>query len=153
MREFGIKNDSKLAEYFAVDPSTVHTWRKRDKLPLRKIIAACRENKVSLELIFWGETKRSSAVNEATEIYGDDVPTRELLDSARKVLSSGNQMAAEALEKNIRYFAHAIEIENRLVRLEEEVRFIKKEMLNGHPGASTDQDEETRRPSSKNETA
>lgn len=44
-----------------------------------------------------------------------------LLDLARKVLSSGNRQAADALERNIRYFAHAIEVEGRLSSLEDKV--------------------------------
>lgn len=42
----------------------------------------------------------------------------DLLNLARKVLTSGNRQAAEALELNIRYLARAIEMEERLAKLE-----------------------------------
>jgi len=42
-----------------------------------------------------------------------------LLDAAIKILTSGNQAAVDALERNIRYFSHTIDIENRLKGLEQ----------------------------------
>jgi len=38
----------------------------------------------------------------------------ELLEGAKKVLTSGNRVAFEALERNIRYFSHAVDAEKRL---------------------------------------
>jgi hypothetical protein len=60
----------------------------------------------------------------------------ELLRMAKKVLLSGNRQAADALERNIRYFNHAVEIEGRLSGLEEkmgslEERLKKKGILGG----------------------
>jgi hypothetical protein len=53
-----------------------------------------------------------------------------ILDLARQVLTSSNRQAADALERNIRYFAHAIKVEGRLSDLEEKVdhleAFLKK---------------------------
>ncbi len=53
-----------------------------------------------------------------------------VLDLAREVLTSGNPQAADALEKNIRYFAHAIRVEERLTDLEGKFekmeRFLRK---------------------------
>ncbi len=42
----------------------------------------------------------------------------ELLEGARKVLTSGNPIAFDALERNIRYFSHAIEVEKRMQEME-----------------------------------
>jgi hypothetical protein len=48
-----------------------------------------------------------------------------VLDLAKEVLSSGNRDAADALEKNIRYFAHSVRIEKRLTDMEGELQDLK----------------------------
>ena len=61
-------------------------------------------------------------------IEGDGLPDAEqaelegILDLAKQVLTSSNRQAADALERNIRYFAHAIKVEGRLSDLEEKVK-------------------------------
>jgi hypothetical protein len=45
---------------------------------------------------------------------------------AKKVLSCSNPEAAEALEKNIRYFAHAVEVESRLALIEERMAALEE---------------------------
>ena len=45
----------------------------------------------------------------------------DLLKAARRVLKSGNQVAFDALERNIRYFDHAVETEKRLKNMEERI--------------------------------
>lgn len=48
----------------------------------------------------------------------DDPVIAELLEGTRKVLKSGNRVAFEALERNIRYFSLAVETEKRLADIE-----------------------------------
>jgi hypothetical protein len=92
---------------------------------------------------YFSEIKRGSAVNALhllavgkvfglktmAEIMGipiedhcdgnnDNPMVAELLENARKVLNSGNPVAFDALERNIRYFAHAVEVEKRLSAME-----------------------------------
>lgn len=52
----------------------------------------------------------------------------ELLEGARKVLKSGNQVAYDALERNIRYFSHAIETEKRLQAMESRLEVFEKRL-------------------------
>jgi|GEM_PF-779005 hypothetical protein len=52
----------------------------------------------------------------------------ELLRMAKKVLLSGNRQAADALERNIRYFNHAVEIEGRLSGLEEKMGSLEERL-------------------------
>ncbi len=56
----------------------------------------------------------------------------EVLALARKVLASDNHQAAEALEKNIRYFAHAAAVEERLASMEERLGAVE-ELLEKKP--------------------
>jgi hypothetical protein len=62
-----------------------------------------------------------------------------VLELAKQVLTSNNRQAADALERNIRYFAHAIKVEGRLSDLEEKVSgletYLKKKgiLMGGSP--------------------
>lgn len=51
-------------------------------------------------------------------LLDEDPVIAELLEGARKVLKSGNRVAFEALERNIRYFSLAVETEKRLADIE-----------------------------------
>jgi transcriptional regulator with XRE-family HTH domain len=48
-----------------------------------------------------------------------------VLDLAKQVLTSGNPQAADALEKNIRYFAHAVRVEERLTDMEGKLKNVE----------------------------
>ncbi|MBL7195902.1 MAG: helix-turn-helix transcriptional regulator [Desulfobacterales bacterium] len=71
-------------------------------------------------------------VSEDIPLYnkvGDEDPEiAELLEGARKVLKSGNQIAYDALERNIRYFAHAIDMEKRLKKMESRLESFEKRL-------------------------
>lgn len=73
------------------------------------------ENEPVLSFGFGGELEHA----EASGLY-------EILGLAAKVLRSGNDQAAEALEKNIRYFAHAVEVEKRLENVERRLLLIEE---------------------------
>lgn len=77
------------------------------------------------------------------ESYTDDIgksdpdpEISDLIDKARRVLTSGNPVAFDALERNIRYFDHAIAAEKRadqaekkISEMEEDVKMIKAELI------------------------
>jgi len=48
------------------------------------------------------------------------------LEQARVVLKSGNQVAFDALERNIRYFAHTIENERRFEEIESRLSVVEQ---------------------------
>ncbi len=56
----------------------------------------------------------------------EDPVVSELLQGARKVLKSGNRVAFDALERNIKYFSHAVNIEKELTDLRQDVKTIKE---------------------------
>ena len=67
--------------------------------------------------------------------FGDAPEIVELLEGARKVLKSGNKVAFEALERNIRYFSQAIDDQKELMRLrgvkeQEKKEEAQKEIVN-----------------------
>ena len=50
----------------------------------------------------------------------------QLLTLAAKVLTSHNPEASDTLERNIRYLAHAVELEERLISIEERLKSVEK---------------------------
>lgn len=59
-----------------------------------------------------------------------DPEVAELLEGARRVLKSGNPIAFDALERNIRYFDHAVATEKRLQKNEEHLKQTESKMEN-----------------------
>ena len=56
-----------------------------------------------------------------------DVP--DLLKAAKRVLESDNPVAFDALERNLRYFDHAVETEKRLKAVEERLQMLEEHSL------------------------
>ena len=75
--------------------------------------------KVDLQDFIVGE-KYLSEVNKDSQA-DEDPEVAELLEGARRVLKSGNPIAFDALERNIRYFDHAVAVEKRLAIVEEKL--------------------------------
>lgn len=68
-----------------------------------------------------GEEAVSRKDEKDTYIYKDEYPEiADLLEGARKVLKSGNKVAYEVLERNIRYFSHAVSVEQKLKNIKED---------------------------------
>ncbi len=81
------------------------------------LISLNREFSVNLHWLLTGEEEPFHAEGISAKVK-DDPELVELLDGARKVLTSGNPIAFDALERNIRYFSHAIEVEKRMQEME-----------------------------------
>jgi hypothetical protein len=63
------------------------------------------------------------------QLYLDSDPEITLmLSMAKKVLTSGNSIACDALDRNIKYFSHAVEAEIELQQLKDDVKIIKVEL-------------------------
>lgn len=81
------------------------------------LVSLNREFGVNLHWLLTGEGE-TEVEGRGKSIPGDPPELAELLDGARKVLTSGNPIAFDALERNIRYFSHAIEVEKRMQEVE-----------------------------------
>ena len=62
-------------------------------------------------------------------IFDENPEIADLLDGARRVLTSGNPIAFDAMERNIRYFSHAIEVEKRMQVVEAELAEMKQYIM------------------------
>lgn len=76
----------------------------------------------------------------------EDPEVAELLEGARRVLKSGNPVAFDALERNIRYFDHAVATEKRLESLETKMTTLLS-VLNDRQkcGMNTDKEEQEKK--------
>ncbi|MDR3555530.1 MAG: helix-turn-helix domain-containing protein, partial [Syntrophobacteraceae bacterium] len=122
---FGVKLDREVAALFGIDQGDFSRRKSRGTL-LELMIDYGHDRKVNLHWLLTGEG--APRIEEARNIEADVKENAELgslLSQAKKVLTSGNEQAVDALEKNIKYFAHAIEVERRLSRLEKEMEAIK----------------------------
>jgi len=81
------------------------------------LVSLSREFDVNLHWLLTGDGE-SEVGSTIKPVSGDPPELAELLEGARKVLTSGNPIAFDALERNIRYFSHAIEVEKRLQEME-----------------------------------
>lgn len=111
-----------------------------------KLKLICEAIPCSADWLLFGtgpEQRDSSSVHKSTAEYiaeklkGGDAKTEgadggldprieSLLQAVKRILVSGNQMAYDALENNIRYFDHAVAAEQRLCALEEEQKRIRE---------------------------
>jgi len=87
---------------------------------------------ISMEWILTGKGEMTRQGAECdTFIYKEGMPLdddpiiAQLLEGAKKVLKSGNPVAFEALERNIRYFVHAVETEKRLKNIETRLKYLE----------------------------
>ena len=72
------------------------------------------------------ELPAKSGWDKVAENRAPPYDIEELLEDARKILTSGNQGAIDALERNIRYFSHAIDLENQLSEIENRLAELEK---------------------------
>lgn len=92
------------------------------------MISLRREFGVNLHWLLTGEQDDSPKLS-ATPSVDDDPELAELLAGARKVLTSGNPIAFDALERNIRYFSHAIDVEKRMNGMESDLAEMKRYIM------------------------
>lgn len=107
----------------------------KGRLPQAEQLIRIRETYgVNIDWLLTGEGEPYLKGNRDSGQTKDvDPELTDLLAQAEKVLTSGNRQAVEALERNIRYFAHAIDVERRLGVLEGRIEAIEKSMKGKAP--------------------
>ncbi|MEN6439460.1 MAG: helix-turn-helix domain-containing protein [Syntrophobacter sp.] len=125
---FGLDSDKEVAEIFDISQQNFHHRKKRGTiLPL--MIGYSIDKNVNLHWLLTGEgSSGPKCVADEDEIANPDVA--DLVKRAKLVLTSGNQMAFDALARNIRYFSHAVESERRLIGMEGRVSALEEMVRN-----------------------
>lgn len=107
-----------LSGALGVSQGHISALEKNDKLPGSEILVSLKQCfGIDLNWILMGEGEEP-IVGRVAPVFDDNPEVAELLEGARKVLTSGNPIAFDALERNIRYFSHAIEVEKRMGEME-----------------------------------
>ena len=116
------RTQAQFAAYMGVTLNTYQRYEKGAQVPGADKIAGLKNHlkDVSLSwlLVGIGEMLELPLGTSYTQEAEEDPEIAELLMRAREVLKSGNQLAFDALSRNIMYFAHAVKIEKRLNEME-----------------------------------
>jgi hypothetical protein len=113
-----LSTNKDIADLLGLSPTDYGNRKKRGTL-LPILIDWALNEKVDLQDFIVG--RRYISEQNKDGIIDDDPEVAELLEGARRVLKSGNPIAFDALERNIRYFDHAVATEKRLEAVEEKL--------------------------------
>lgn len=92
------------------------------------LVSLNREFGINLHWLLTGEEDAVRKTSQDVQVE-EDHELAELLAGARKVLTSGNPIAFDALERNIRYFSHAIDVEKRMAGMEAALAEMKRYVM------------------------
>jgi len=124
LKTMGLTQIKDAAAILGISPADLSNRKKRGTLLPLLVDWAVNES-VNLHWFLTGEgvsDANSSALDPDPEIA-------DLLAGARNVLTSGNPIAFDALERNIRYFSHAIEVEKRMQGVEADLAEMKSYVM------------------------
>lgn len=117
-----------LAQALGVSQGHISALEQNEKIPGGDILISLKKCfGVDLNWMLTGEGQTD--ISNGQLIPSDPPELAELLDGARKVLTSGNPIAFDALERNIRYFSHAIEVEKRMQGMEADLAEMKSYVM------------------------
>ncbi len=120
-------NAALFAQKAGIVQATFHNYIKGRPPNVNSLNNICNNFNVNLNWLITGKGEKYISGNAPT--LDEDPEIAELLDGARKVLTSGNPIAFDALERNIRYFAHAVATEKRMEILEAEMDEMKRMVM------------------------
>ena len=130
-------NVSKFAEKTGVNAKTLHTYIKGRSPNTDALFSICRRYNVNLNWLVAGIGPKYITDQGDAMVLDPDPEIADLMEGARKVLTSGNPIAFDALERNIRYFSLAVDAEKRadsaekrMQEMEKRLRLIEREIKN-----------------------
>lgn len=128
MDKYADGNAKKFAIKAGIGSVTFYNYLK-GRIPPADILAnICESYKVSLNWLVMGIGPQLIIDQEDGRPLDPDPEIAELMEGARRVLTSGNHVAFDALERNIRYFDLAIAAEKRADEAEKEIKDMKQDM-------------------------
>jgi len=130
-------NRKKFAMGAGIVPATLHNYLNGRVPKADALVNICKSYNINLNWLLTGKGPKYITNQGDTQILDPDPEIAELMEGARRVLTSGNPVAFDALERNIRYFDHAIAAEKRadaserkIKEMEEDMAAIKNEIIN-----------------------
>jgi transcriptional regulator with XRE-family HTH domain len=121
-------NLKKFAEISGINPVTLLNYSKGRTPKADALTNICESFNVNINWLLTGRGERYiQDLGDSPRSLDPDPELSSMLSLARKVLTSGNPIAYDALERNIKYFAHAVDAEIELQQLKDDVKIIKEE--------------------------
>lgn len=120
-------NAKKFAETAGIGSATFYNYLKGRVPPADALSNICATYKVSMNWLVLGVGNQQLIDDELMPPLDPDPEIAQLMEGARRVLTSGNPIAFDALERNIRYFDHAIEAERRADQMEKQILDMKED--------------------------
>jgi transcriptional regulator with XRE-family HTH domain len=106
-----------FARETGINDKTLYTYLKGRLPSSEALFFICRRYNVNINWLLTGEGPIYIISEERADL-DPDPEIAELMEGARRVLKSGNPVAFDALERNIRYFDFAIQQEKRMAHME-----------------------------------
>ncbi len=121
-------NAKKFAAMTKIGSVTFYNYLKGRIPPADVLANICELHSVNLNWLVVG--KGPKYISDSNEVHqlDPDPEISELMEGAQRVLTSGNPIAFDALERNIRYFDHAIAAEKRADASEKELNEMKDDV-------------------------
>ncbi len=126
-----------FAKNAGINVATFQNYINGRKPSFDAMLHICETYNVNLNWLVAGKGPKYITDQGDTQTLDPDPEIAELMEGARRVLTSGNPVAFDALERNIRYFDHAIAAEKRadaserkIKEMEEDMAAIKNEIIN-----------------------
>jgi transcriptional regulator with XRE-family HTH domain len=105
-------NAKKFAERAGIKQATLHNYLNGRPPKTEALHNICKTYNINLNWLVAGVGPRFIEKGGSVSL-DPDPEIAQLMEGARRVLTSGNPIAFDALERNIRYFDHAIAAEKR----------------------------------------
>lgn len=121
-------NAKMFAENAGIQSATFYNYLKGRVPPADAIANICSTYGISLNWLVLGIGPKFMTKQGEPPALDPDPEIASLMEGARRVLTSGNPIAFDALERNIRYFDHAIAAEKRADVMEKKIEAIQAEL-------------------------
>lgn len=126
--EFANNKKTVFAQKAGIPKGTFYGYLKGGVPHVEHLVRIQETFFVSIDWILTGRGQKYIHDSEEKVVVDQDPQIARLIEGARRVLTSGNHVAFDALERNIIYFDHAIEAEKRADEAEKEIAEIKEKM-------------------------
>jgi len=119
---------TKFAEKAGIPASTFHGYLKGRAPHPDHLIRILEHYKVSINWLLTGKGPIYIYGEEKEAAPEPDPEIADLIEGARRVLKSGNAVAFDALERNIRYFDFAIQQERDMIEQKKKLSEVEKRL-------------------------
>jgi transcriptional regulator with XRE-family HTH domain len=111
-----------------INDKTLYTYLKGRAPSAEALFSICREFEININWLLTGKGPIYIYGEEKAAALEADPEIADLIEGARRVLKSGNAVAFDALERNIRYFDFAIQQEKDMAEQKKKLSEMEKRL-------------------------